>query len=232
MHSTRNPIAQVTPQRLLRLRSVLERRQPDLTVLMDNVHKPHNFSAVLRTCDAVGVLEAHGVWPRDQLKTLNHTSGGSGKWVPVRTHATLHDAVDHLHEGGYKVFAAHLSGEATDYRAFDYTQPCALLLGAELSGLDDTGLALADHHVVIPMHGMVQSLNVSVAAAVILFEAQRQRLEAGMYARSQLTEKQFQHILFEWLHPEVARYCHSHGLDYPEMNEHGELLGFVHRPTR
>ncbi|MDX1514699.1 MAG: TrmH family RNA methyltransferase, partial [Gammaproteobacteria bacterium] len=83
----------MTPERFQKLQRVLEQRQPDLTVLLDNVHKTHNFSAILRSCDATGVYEAHAVWPNARLRPNHMSSGGAGKWVKVRTHADLDTAV-------------------------------------------------------------------------------------------------------------------------------------------
>ena len=99
----------MTPERFERICRVLNRRQPDLSVLLDNVHKPHNLSAIIRSCDAVGVLQAHGVWPSRKLQPTNHTSGGSRKWVQLKTHRTLSDAVDYLRHEGHQIYAAHLS---------------------------------------------------------------------------------------------------------------------------
>ena len=200
----------MTPERFQRICNVLRRRQPDLGVLLDNVHKPHNFSAIIRSCDAVGVLEAHGVWPNDKLKPTNHTSGGSRKWVRVTTHRSLEEAVDVLRRRGHQIYAAHLSPTALDYRDVDYTRPSTIVLGAELRGLSPSGVTLADRHIRIPIMGMVHSLNVSVAAAIILFEAQRQRQLAGLYDESRLDTETFERTRFEWLHPEVATYCQTH----------------------
>ncbi len=216
----------MTPRRFQRVCRVLDRRQPDLTVLLDNVHKPHNVAAILRSCDAVGVLEAHAVWPNPRLRPGNHTSGGSRKWVEVRTHRTLEEATEHLHARGFALYAAHLSAGARDYRDVDYTAPSAVVLGAELTGLRREGIDHADEHIVIPMSGMVQSLNVSVAAAVVLFEAQRQRREAGLYERRRLEPEYRARVLFEWLHPEVAAYCRQHGRVYPRLGDDGEIVDF------
>ena len=217
----------MTPERFHRVKHVLDARQPDLTVLLDNVHKPHNFSAILRSCDAVGVLEAHGVWPEQRLRPMHHTSGGSGKWVNVVTHHTLAEAMDRLRAQGFALYTAHLSTTSRDYREVDYTRPCAIVLGAELTGLSRAAVQAADEHLVVPMNGMVQSLNVSVAAAVILFEAQRQRLAAGLYRTSRLAPAVYRNTLFEWLHPNVAEYCRKQGCDYPSLDEHGEIVDFV-----
>ena len=94
-----------TPQRFHRLKAVLDRRQPDLTVLLEDVQVPRNLAAILRSADAVGVLEAHAVWPGGRLKLSRPASGGTRKWVPVRRHCTLDDTLDHLAAGGLQVLA-------------------------------------------------------------------------------------------------------------------------------
>ena len=181
----------MTPERYAKIQQVLALRQPTLSVLMDEVNKPHNFSAILRTCDAVGVLTAHAVPPHNGsepglLPTFNATSGSAEKWVKVQPHPDAVSAVRQLQSSGVQVLATHLSQRSVDYRQPDYTRPTCILLGAEKWGVSDEAADAADINIVIPMFGMVQSLNVSVAAATILFEAQRQRLAAGMYAAPQL----------------------------------------------
>ena len=104
------------PERFHRLRSVLTQRQPDLTVLMDHVHKPHNFSAILRNCDAVGVLEAHVVIPDEGLDLHHGTSAGTKKWVSVRYHSNVTQAFELLRKRGFKLLAAHPAQDAIDYR--------------------------------------------------------------------------------------------------------------------
>jgi tRNA (guanosine-2'-O-)-methyltransferase len=215
----------MTPKRFQKLRRVLASRQPDLTVLLDNVHKPHNFSAILRSCDAVGVFEAHAVWQDPTLRPSHLTSGGTGKWVEIRTHPDIDSAMTSLHGRGFQLVAAHPDDDAHDYRDIDYTRPTALVLGAELEGLGETALVRADVRVGVPMMGMVESLNVSVAAATILFEAQRQRAGAGLYAESRLSPEVYEKTLFEWAHPVIARYCRRHGFAYPALDDEGEILG-------
>jgi len=189
----------VTEARRRRIEEVLRRRQPDLTVLLENVHKPHNLSAILRSCDAVGVLEAHAVNPTGGVPTFNETSGGSHKWVYLRVHPDIQTAIGHLREKGFRIYATALREDAQDFREVDYTQPTAILLGAEKWGVSEEALALADSAIQVPMFGMVQSLNVSVAAAVILFEAQRQRLKAGLYEGPRLDPELYQRVLEDWL---------------------------------
>jgi tRNA (guanosine-2'-O-)-methyltransferase len=213
------------PERFHRLRAVLTRRQPDLTVLMDRVHKSHNFSAILRNCDAAGVLQAHVVIPEGGDLDLHHgTSAGTKKWVQVAYHRRVEDAVAALKAEGFSVLAAHPSTEAVDYREVDYTRPVAITMGAELHGVSHEALQLADQLVSIPMLGMVHSLNVSVATSLLLFEAVRQREAAGMYAESRLTPELFAERLFEWAYPTLARSRREQGRPYPELGPDGEIL--------
>ena len=213
----------MTPERFQRLHAALSRRQPDLGILMERVNKSHNFSAILRSCDAAGVLEAHVV-PPDRGVDLHHdTAAGSSKWVDVRSWSDVGSAIDHLHEGGFRVLAAHPGDEARDFRQVDLTTPTAFMMGAELHGISEEGLRRADGRIAIPMAGLVRSLNVSVAAALLLFEAKRQREAAGMYDRSRLPPETFRRKLFEWAYPKVARIHRERGLPYPELADDGSI---------
>lgn len=214
----------MTPERFRRLRAVLERRQPDLTVLMERVHKPHNLSAVVRSADAVGVLEVHAVPSGDGLELPHHTSAGTARWVPVRTHPSLAGAAGHLREAGFRIWAAHPGPDAVDYREPDFTRPTAFLVGTELDGLTETALDVADATLRLPQVGMVRSLNVSVATALLLYEAYRQREAAGMYAGPRLDEARRRRLLFEWAHPRVAALCREKGLPYPALDDEGEIV--------
>ncbi|MFC1661772.1 tRNA (guanosine(18)-2'-O)-methyltransferase TrmH [Gemmatimonadota bacterium] len=214
----------MNPERFRRLQEVLKRRQPDLTVLMEKVNKTHNFSAILRNCDAVGILEAHAVLPKKEIDLHHHTSAGTSKWVQVLVHETVEAAASHLRSQGFKIVAAHPSPEAVDYREIDFTQPVALMVGAELDGISDVGLSVADALVAIPMLGMVRSLNVSVATALLLFEALRQRQAVGLYSASRLPEEPYRRLLFEWAHPDLARHLRKKGQPYPPLSEEGDPL--------
>lgn len=212
------------PERRARLDQVLARRQPDLTLVAENLHKPRNFSAVLRTCDAVGINEVHAVYQGGEPPRHWHTSQGAVKWVSVRTHPSVREACTALRERDFTIVAAHLSDQAVDYREFDYTRPTALLAGTEAFGISNEALRHADVEIRIPMMGMSQSLNVSVACALVLYEALAQRRAAGMYDSSRMDPVEYRRQRFEWLHPKVAEYCRNHGLDYPELDADGELL--------
>jgi tRNA (guanosine-2'-O-)-methyltransferase len=214
----------MTPARYRRLRSILDRRQPDLTVLVEGLSKPHNVAAVMRTCDAVGIPEIHAVSAAETFKPSRASAAGIGRYVGVRTHPDLAAATGVLHDGGFQILAAHLTPSAVDYRDADYTRPTALLLGTELDGISAEAAALADGAVVIPMAGAVESLNVSVAAAVILYEAQRQRAAKGMYHRCRLDEDACQRLLFEWGYRRLAEMYRRRGEPYPRLGPDGEIV--------
>ncbi len=215
------------PRRYQRICQTLDHRQPDLTILTEDVHKPHNLSAIIRTCDAVGVFEAHAinvVVDGEELPTFSQVAQGSEKWVYLHRHESIQTAIAHLQSRHFKVYAAHLSENAVDYRKVDFTQPTALLMGAERWGVSEAAASLVDGHVVIPMMGMVQSLNVSVAAAVILFEAQRQRLEAGYYDQPRLDAAVYEKALFEWGYPDLVQHYLDRQLPYPRLSHDGQIL--------
>lgn len=213
-------------QRYARIRAMLAARQHDLTVCMEQVHKPHNVSAVIRTADAIGVHEVHAVWPGSRMRTMVSSAAGSNSWVQVKTHRSIADAVSCLKGQNMQILATHLSDKAVDFREVDYTRPTCILMGQEKTGITQEALELADRDIIIPMIGMVQSLNVSVASALILYEAQRQRQNAGMYQReeSSLEYSEQQRLLFEGGYPVLARVAKHKGLPYPEINDRGEVV--------
>lgn len=177
--------------RYQRIKNVLSKRQTDLTVCLEDVHKHHNLSAIARTADAVGCHHIHAVWPENQKRLTNNTSGGSKNWIETHLHKNIDKAVTSIraHNPDVQILATHLSEDAVDFREIDYTKPTAIIVGQEKTGISEKALEYADQNIIIPMQGMVQSLNVSVAAALILFEAQRQRELAGLYNRDMLSEK-------------------------------------------
>ena len=156
--------------------------------------------------------------------TFEATSGSAHKWVTVNRHQDAAQAVRDLQAQGVQVLATHLSQRSVDYREADYTRPTCVLLGAEKWGVSDEAADAADMNIIIPMFGMVQSLNVSVAAATILFEAQRQRLAAGMYGTPQLAPHELAALAFEWGYPDIAPAYRERGEPYPNLDGAGQLL--------
>jgi tRNA (guanosine-2'-O-)-methyltransferase len=213
----------MTPERFAKLQRALDRRQPDLTVFMDAVNKSHNFSAIMRTADAVGIQRLHTISTGDALRRHHMISGGTKHWVGVTLHRSTKAALAVLRSEGWRLVAAHGGERTRDYRDVDYTAKVAIMVGAELVGLSDAARAEADEHIAIPMHGLGTSLNVSVAVGVILAEAERQRLAAGMYTKSRLTPEERERTLFEWSYPDIAERCRNVGRPYPPLTADGML---------
>lgn len=191
-----------TLRRQERIDSVLLRRQPTLTVVLEDVHDPHNASAVLRSCDGIGVLDVHLVYVNEEppRKSFNRsTSASAAKWVRLHEHGSIETCYAHLRDEGFAIVATALEPDSRDLYSLDLTQPVALVFGNEMRGVSEAAIAGADTTVYIPMQGMVESLNISVSCAVTLYEAMRQRIAAGMYETPQLGEADRAAIRDEWL---------------------------------
>lgn len=173
----------MTPQRRERITSVLNNRQPDLTVILENVHDPHNISAVLRTCDAVGVFEVHILTTRTgRHQNLDLKSAASAaNWLNIYQYDNLENCIETVRKKYKKIYATHLGTESCSLYDLDLKEPVALVFGNERLGVSDDFLKYCDGNFIIPQVGMVQSLNISVACAISLYEAFRQRNIAGYY---------------------------------------------------
>jgi tRNA (guanosine-2'-O-)-methyltransferase len=214
----------MTMERYQKVLAMLQKRQPDLTILAEDVHKPHNLSAMLRSSDAVGIGTVHATNPTGGIATFNETSASAEKWVKVQVYRDIETAVTAVKALDMQLFAAHFSDKALDYRDVDYTKPTCILFGNEKWGVSEKAAELADAHVIIPMLGMVPSLNVSVATAIILFEAQRQRRVAGMYDAPRLSEAELQEQAFWLLHPKEAESYKAKGQPFPPLNDDGAIM--------
>lgn len=214
----------MSPERFARITQMLNRRQPELTVCLEQVHKPHNLAAIVRTADAVGVSDVHATWEDKAMRLSGKSATGSQNWVNVHSHDTTEEAITALRKQGMQIIATNLSDTAIDFREVDYSKPTAILMGQEKHGISPEALALADQDVIIPMVGMCQSLNVSVASALILYEAQRQREQAGMYqGECRLASEEAHRILFEGGHPIFTKLCKEKNLPYPPLDDQGQI---------
>jgi tRNA (guanosine-2'-O-)-methyltransferase len=189
-----------TSERIEKVRRVLAGRQADLRVVLENVTLAHNASAVMRTCDAVGVLHLDLVGPNPELLRPNKAiSTRADKWLEIGVHATPAACLEPLKKAGYEILATHLRKDSVLYTDIDFAKPVVLVFGSESEGISDQALAFADRVVRIPMLGMVQSLNLSVSVAVILYEALRQRTLKGYGARSGLPAAELERLQAKWL---------------------------------
>mgnify|MGYP001808078846 FL=1 len=222
------------PRRYERLKSVLNKRMSNLTVLIENVEKPHNLSAIIRSCDAVGVLEAYAIFNKEKYLTFNSTAQGSQKWVQINQYKETTKAIKVLKSKGFKLYGTNLNPTSIDYRECNFKGATAFILGAEKWGISEEAASLVDEHIHIPMRGMVESLNVSVAASALLFEALRQRQVANIIPESGegMSQETYKEKIFEWAYPEVAQWCKSEGKKYPELNERGEIIDDLPRTEK
>ncbi|KXK56514.1 MAG: RNA methyltransferase [Chlorobi bacterium] len=194
-----DPTAFRTEQRLARLRATIERRQPTLHLVMEDVHDPHNVSAVLRTCEAVGVGMVHLVYVEEKFPKIGRTSSASAwKWVNIQRYDSIEECYGALRLQGCQIYATDLSERAQSLYTLDLASPVALVFGNEHRGVSPQASSLADGNLLIPMTGLVQSLNISVACAVTLYEAYRQREAAGLYAKPQFPPEMVESLVMEW----------------------------------
>lgn len=214
----------MTPERLAIIKASLDKRQTDLTVVMENVRKPHNLAAVARTLEAVGGLEIHAITELTSIRLTQMSAGGTKKWMKVRKHSSTAVGLNHLKRLGFQIIATSLCETTKDYRDIDYTRPTAIMVGEELEGISEQAKQLADENISIPMIGMVQSLNVSVASALVLYEAYHQRMAAGSYDSRSLDEDTYMTLLFEACHPKIAKCCQQKSIPYPAIDENAEIL--------
>jgi tRNA (guanosine-2'-O-)-methyltransferase len=178
---------------------VLRRRQPDLTLVVEDVHDPHNVSAILRSADATGILNVHLLYTKEQFPKLGRKSSASAsKWVGREFHRSVDKCYADLRKKGFIICATHLGAKSKSLYELDLTKKVALVFGNEHRGVSDEAARLADENFQIPMMGMIESLNVSVACAVSLYEALRQRSKAGKYEKPALNARQLKVLLENW----------------------------------
>jgi tRNA (guanosine-2'-O-)-methyltransferase len=187
----------MTERRKAKMLSVLQSRQPDLTLVMEDIHDPHNVSAVLRSADAVGIIEVQLVYVNEEFPRLGKKSSASAtKWVKRRKFTSIQECYDQLHKEGFTIYASHLGKKSSSLYELDLTKKIAMVFGNEHRGVSDEAAELADGNFQIPMAGMIQSLNVSVACAVSVYEAFRQRLTSA--SRTTLSPEEIDQFFADW----------------------------------
>jgi tRNA (guanosine-2'-O-)-methyltransferase len=190
----------MTPERTERLTSVLNKRQDDITIVLENVFDPHNISAVMRTCDAVGVQEIYILntkIPRHK-KWGAKSSSSAAKWLTIHQFENAGECFSSLRKRYSSILTTHLSSDAVGLYQLDLTKSTALVFGNEHSGVSDEIRELADGNFIIPQVGIIRSLNISVACAVTMYEAMRQKVLAGHYDQRKLNDKKYDELLKQW----------------------------------
>jgi len=190
----------MTPERYTRLTTVLNKRQPDITVVLENVFDPHNISAVMRTCDAIGIQDIyilnHKIAPHK--KWGEKSSSSAVKWLTIHQFTDANECFVALRKTYKKIYTTHLSSDAVSLHELDLTESVALIFGNEHSGVSEEIIAMADGNFIIPQVGIIKSLNISVACAVSLYEAYRQKNNAGHYNDPKLGPHQLTQLRDEW----------------------------------
>lgn len=191
---------QRTERRKNKIVSVINARQKSLHVVLENIHDPHNVSAIFRTCDSVGVGKVSLLYNQEPFPKIGKKSSASAnKWIEKEKYKDVKSCFSKLKEEGFKIIVSSISDDSKNIYEFDLTKKTAIVFGNEHRGVSEEAIKLADEKFIIPMYGMVQSLNVSVAAAVVLYEAQRQRQLKGMYKKSEFSEEELNIKINEWL---------------------------------
>lgn len=190
----------MTPERREKLLRVLSKRQNNLTVVLENVFDPHNETAVMRTCDSVGIQDIFIINNRKPpRKEWGFRSGSSAKkWLTVHQFTQVDECFKELRSRYSKILTTHLASDSVGLYDIDFTESIALIFGNERFGVSDEARGLADGNFVIPQMGIIQSLNISVACAVTIYEAYRQKERAGHYNQPSLPDEQLQTLFNEW----------------------------------
>ncbi|MGM0645746.1 MAG: TrmH family RNA methyltransferase [Thermodesulfobacteriota bacterium] len=189
-----------TTNRESRVRDVLAKRQKDLTLVLNNIHDPHNVAAILRSCDAFGIPKVHLLYTSEAFPAMGRRASASArKWVDREHHTQPQQLASHLQNQRMRILATSCSSTALPLPQWDFTSPTAIVLGNEHRGVEPALQPHIDGELFIPMQGMVRSFNVSVAAAIILYEAWRQRSHQGLYAQPSYSAQEMEEIYQTWI---------------------------------
>lgn len=190
----------MTPERYNRLTSVLNKRQPDLTVVLENVFDPHNVSAVMRTCDAVGIQDVYILNNRipPHKKWGYRSSSTANKWLNIHQYTDAESCFNEIRKKYKNIYTTHLADDSVEIYDLDFTQSIALVFGNETFGVSEEIRKYSNGNFIIPQVGIIKSLNISVACAVTLYEAFRQKKIKGHYLESRMSEAQVTAIKSEW----------------------------------
>lgn len=190
----------MTPERREKIERVLCHRQPDLTVILENVFDPHNISAVMRSCESVGIQDMYVLNTRipRHKKWGSRSSSSAAKWLTVHQYSDAQACFAEIRRSYDVILTTFLEKGASDLYSLDLTRRVALVFGNEHSGVSEEVRALADGNFVIPQQGIIQSLNISVACAVTIYEAYRQKKNAGHYDQQRLTDSRYQELRAQW----------------------------------
>jgi tRNA (guanosine-2'-O-)-methyltransferase len=209
----------VSERRQDRIEASLASRTRDVVLVLEDIHNDHNSSAVMRTAEALGILELHVVAERSVFRVSDKISSGAHKWLDIRAHDSIRSAYAHLRRRGHQIWASHFHGEAEPIDRIPVEQPIALVFGNELEGLSEAAIEEADHWFCVPMRGFVESLNISVAAAISMYDVRARRERAGLLGG--LGDEDVRRLRAAWYAMSVRAaelILAQGGLPFPEMS--------------
>jgi tRNA (guanosine-2'-O-)-methyltransferase len=189
-----------TEKRIGKIKWVLSKRQPSLHLVLENIHDPHNVSAIFRTCDAAGIPKVSLVYNVEKFPKIGKKSSASAfKWIEREKYISVDECFNQLKKEKFKIYSSSLNADSKSLYELNFTKKSAIVFGNEHRGLSKEAEEMADEKFYIPMFGMVQSLNVSVSAAITIYESLRQRSLKGFYEKSELSKKDLKKLLNEWV---------------------------------
>jgi tRNA (guanosine-2'-O-)-methyltransferase len=196
----------LTPERYDKFLKVINQRYSDLTIVLENVFDPHNVAAVMRTADSVGIGDIYTI--KTQIPRKNkfgkNSSASAKKWVNIHPFDEVKDCMEFLKNKGFRILTTHLSEQSQSIYETNFNRKVAIVFGNEKDGLSEEALTYSDGNIKIPLMGMTQSLNISVACAVTLYEVLRQRINAPT-DNQQLTTDEKQALFTKWKDREFYR---------------------------
>ncbi len=190
----------MTPERRNKLLQVLHKRQEGLCVVLENIHDPHNMFAVMRTCDAVGIQDVYIINTKipSKKKIGMHSSSGAVKWLTKHIYQDIAECMTEVKKKYETIAATHFATSSKSLYELNFLKSTAFVFGNEHKGLSDEILEYTNTNFIIPQVGIIESLNISVACAVSIYEAYRQRESAGMYAERNLNNEQYETLKKSW----------------------------------
>jgi tRNA (guanosine-2'-O-)-methyltransferase len=195
----------VADRRMARLREVLSYRTSHLRIVLENVYQAHNASAVLRSCDIFGVQDVHFIENRNQMRISDDVAMGSSNWLTVHRHNreenNTGETLRYLKSLGYKIVATTPHRDEHTIHQMPVNEKIALVFGTEIEGISQDVIDHADAFVRVPMYGFTESFNISVCAALCMYELTTRIRES--IPDHGLTEQEQLEVMFEWLRTSV-----------------------------
>ena len=191
----------LTDKRKQTFKNVLSQRTRHFTVVLEDIYQAHNASAVVRTCDIFGVQDIHAIENKYTNKVSRHVAKGSQKWLNIKRYREDGDnttaCLNHLKKEGYQIIGTTPHNNSCMLQEFDITKKSAFVFGVEAEGISEIVKHNADGFLKIPMVGFTESLNISVAAAIILQDVTTKLRESTI--NWQLTDQEKKVLYFDWV---------------------------------